>query len=56
LISNTGHLYALDVTSGAIQADVDLQGRIPGFPTPTVLTRTVLVPAGNRLVAFTAGG
>jgi outer membrane protein assembly factor BamB len=53
LINNGGHLYALDATSGNVQADVDLKTRIPGFPTPTVLATTVFVPAGDRLVAFT---
>ena len=53
LISNGGHLYALDATSGGTQADVDLKTRIPGFPTPTVLGATVFVPAGDRLLAFT---
>ena len=53
LISNGGHLYALDAPSGTVQADVDLKTRISGFPTPTVLGSTVFVPAGDRLVAFT---
>jgi outer membrane protein assembly factor BamB len=53
LISNGGHLYALDAASGNVQADVDLKARIPGFPTPTVLGTTVFVPAGDRLLAFT---
>jgi outer membrane protein assembly factor BamB len=53
LVSNGGHLYALDATSGNVQADVDLKTRIPGFPTPTVLGTTVFVPAGDRLLAFT---
>jgi outer membrane protein assembly factor BamB len=52
LVNNNGHLYALDAASGTVQADVDLQGRISGFPTPTVLPTTVLVPAGSRLIAF----
>jgi len=53
LVSNGGHLYALDVATGNVQADVDLKTRIPGFPTPTVVGTTVFVPAGNKLVAFT---
>jgi outer membrane protein assembly factor BamB len=52
LVSNGGHLYALDADSGAVQSDTDLHTTIPGFPTPTVLPNTVLVPAGSRLLAF----
>jgi outer membrane protein assembly factor BamB len=52
LVSNGGHLYALDPGSGAVQSDTDLGGTIAGFPTPTVLPDTVLVPAGTRLVAL----
>ena len=52
VISNGGHLYALDASTGAVQSDTDLQARISGFPTPTVLPGTVFVPAGNRLIAF----
>jgi outer membrane protein assembly factor BamB len=52
LVSNGGHLYALDVNSGAVQSDTDLHTSISGFPTPTVLPDTVLVAAGSRLVAF----
>ena len=53
LVSNGGHLYALDATTGAVQSDTDLHTTIPGFPTPTVLPGTVFVPAGSRLIAFT---
>ena len=53
LVTNGGHLYALDAATGNVQADVDLKTRIPGFPTPTVLDTTVFVSAGNKLVAFT---
>ncbi len=53
VVSNGGHLYALDAGTGAVQSDTDLNGRIPGFPTPTVLANMVLVGAGNRLVTFT---
>ena len=52
LVSNGGHLYALDPNSGAVQSDTNLGGNIPGFPTPTVLPDTVLVPAGTRLLAL----
>jgi outer membrane protein assembly factor BamB len=52
VISNGGHLYALDANTGTVQSDTDLHGQIPGFPTPTVLPGTVFVPAGSRLVAF----
>jgi outer membrane protein assembly factor BamB len=53
LVNNGGHLFALDADSGAVQSDTNLHTSIPGFPTPTVLADTVLVPAGFRLMAFT---
>jgi hypothetical protein len=53
LVSNGGHLYALDAATGNVRSDTDLKGRISGFPTPTVLPDMVLVGAGNRLVTFT---
>jgi outer membrane protein assembly factor BamB len=52
VVNNGGHLYGLDVASGAIQSDTNLQTSVPGFPTPTVLPDTVLVGAANRLLAF----
>ena len=55
LVSNGGHLYALDTNSGSVQSDTDLNGSIPGFPTPTVLGGAVYVPAGTRLIVLTAG-
>jgi outer membrane protein assembly factor BamB len=54
LVSNGGHLYALDTNSGSVQSDTGLNGSIPGFPTPTVIGGAVYVPAGARLIAFTS--
>jgi outer membrane protein assembly factor BamB len=52
LISNAGHLYALDAGTGTVQADTDLHASIAGFPTPTVLPDAVVVPAGNHVAVF----
>jgi outer membrane protein assembly factor BamB len=54
LVSNGGHLYALDTNSGSVQSDTDLNGSISGFPTPTVVGGAVYAAAGSRLVAFTS--
>ncbi len=54
LISNRGHLLALDTGTGKVQKDISLHGSVPGFPTPTVLPSAVFAPAGSRLLAFTA--
>jgi len=56
LVTNDGHLDALDVATGAVESDTDLHGPVPGFPTPTVLPGMVLVGAADRLLAFTGGG
>ena len=53
LVANDGHLYALDVGTGAVKSDTDLHGPIPGFPTPTVLADMILVGDNDRLLAFT---
>ncbi len=52
LVTNEGHLLALDTATGASQADVDLGDRIPGFPTPTVVQSAVIVAAGDRVMMF----
>jgi outer membrane protein assembly factor BamB len=55
LVSNGGHLFALDAGTGDVKADISLGGKVPGFPTPTVLPDAVYVPAGSRLLSFIAG-
>ncbi len=53
-----GHLVALAVGTGVVQADVDLGTALAGFPSPTVTTDLVLVPGSNRVLAYgqSAGG
>jgi outer membrane protein assembly factor BamB len=55
LVSNGAHLLALDAATGEAQADIALDGDVPGFPTPAVLPDAVYVPAGRQLLSFTAG-
>jgi len=55
LVSNSGHLFAIETATGSVQADIKLGDRVPGFPTPTVMPDAVYAPAGPRLVAFAAG-
>jgi hypothetical protein len=55
LISNGGHLLALDVASGDVRADISLGDRAPGFPTPAVLPTVIYASAGDRLFAYAAG-
>ena len=55
LVSNSGHLLAIETATGSVQADIELGDRVPGFPTPTVMPDAVYAPAGPQLLAFAAG-
>jgi outer membrane protein assembly factor BamB len=55
LVTNRGHLLGLDFGTGATQADQNLGGSIPGFPSPAVVGTRVYAPAGPHVDAFQSG-
>ncbi len=58
-ISQAGWLYGLDPRTGQVRRKGPLNGPLGGesnhFPTPSVGAGLLLVPAGNRVVAFRVG-